>query len=129
MGSIGCLAAGSAGALPGPATRLLQLALGNCRRLIGIVNDILDIERIESGNLPYAHRPVEVCELVDQAIEANLGMAAQYGVRLRLADPSAKAAVFADPEALRVDDLIDRWFAPEAQTVLTALVARLKSKG
>jgi hypothetical protein len=39
------------------------------------------------------------------------------------------AAVFADPEALRVEDLLDRWFAPEAQTVLRALVARLKSKG
>jgi enoyl-CoA hydratase/carnithine racemase len=39
------------------------------------------------------------------------------------------AAVFADPAALPVDDFLDRWFAPEAQTVLNALVARLKSKG
>jgi enoyl-CoA hydratase/carnithine racemase len=39
------------------------------------------------------------------------------------------AAVFADPEALRVEDLLERWFAPEAQSVLRALVARLKSKG
>lgn len=39
------------------------------------------------------------------------------------------AAVFADPDALRIDDLLDRWFAPEAQSVLQALVARLKSKG
>jgi len=39
------------------------------------------------------------------------------------------AAVFADPAALPVDDFLDRWFAPEAQAVLHALVARLKSKG
>ena len=39
------------------------------------------------------------------------------------------AAVFANPEALRVDGLLDRWFASESQTVLHALVARLKSKG
>ncbi len=38
------------------------------------------------------------------------------------------AAVFADPASLPVDDFLDRWFAPEAQAVLTALVARLKSK-
>jgi len=38
-------------------------------------------------------------------------------------------AVFADPDALHVEDLLDRWFAPEAQSVLQALVARLKSKG
>ena len=38
------------------------------------------------------------------------------------------AAVFADPRALPVEDFLDGWFAPEAQTVLHALVARLKSK-
>ena len=38
------------------------------------------------------------------------------------------ADVFADPDALHVEDLLDRWFAPEAQSVLHALVARLKSK-
>jgi 3,2-trans-enoyl-CoA isomerase len=37
-------------------------------------------------------------------------------------------AVFADPDAFHVEDLLDRWFAPEAQSVLQALVARLKSK-
>jgi enoyl-CoA hydratase/carnithine racemase len=37
--------------------------------------------------------------------------------------------MFADPEALRIDDVLEIWFAPEAQAVLGALVARLKSKG
>jgi len=32
------------------------------------------------------------------------------------------------PRALPVEDFLDGWFAPEAQTVLHALVARLKSK-
>jgi enoyl-CoA hydratase/carnithine racemase len=39
------------------------------------------------------------------------------------------AAVFADPSALQVEDLLDRWYAPEAQAVLQALVAKLKAKG
>src|SRR5689334_6398433 len=39
------------------------------------------------------------------------------------------AAMFADPAALRVDDILEIWYAPEAQGVLHALVARLKSKG
>jgi enoyl-CoA hydratase/carnithine racemase len=38
------------------------------------------------------------------------------------------AAVFADPSALHVEDLLDRWYSPEAQAVLQALVARLKTK-
>jgi len=39
------------------------------------------------------------------------------------------AAIFADAAALPVDEFLDVWFAPEAQQVLHALVARLKSKG
>lgn len=38
------------------------------------------------------------------------------------------AAVFADPDALPIEDFLDGWFAPEAQAVLHALVARLKAK-
>jgi len=39
------------------------------------------------------------------------------------------AEVFADPGAPLVEDILDRWFSPEAQSVLQALVARLKSRG
>ncbi|MEP7045003.1 MAG: enoyl-CoA hydratase/isomerase family protein [Dokdonella sp.] len=38
------------------------------------------------------------------------------------------AAIFAEPEKLPVEDFLDGWFAEEAQTVLKALVARLKSR-
>jgi enoyl-CoA hydratase/carnithine racemase len=39
------------------------------------------------------------------------------------------AAMFADPDAVHVEDILEVWYAPEAQSVLHALVARLKSKG
>ena len=39
------------------------------------------------------------------------------------------AAMFADPAALSVDDILAVWNSPEAQSVLHALVARLKSEG
>ncbi|HVT31869.1 MAG TPA: enoyl-CoA hydratase/isomerase family protein [Rhodanobacteraceae bacterium] len=38
------------------------------------------------------------------------------------------AAIFEDREGFRVDDILEIWFAPEAQAVLGALVARLKGK-
>ncbi|HEY6893293.1 MAG TPA: enoyl-CoA hydratase/isomerase family protein [Rhodanobacteraceae bacterium] len=38
------------------------------------------------------------------------------------------AALFAEPAALRVEDILEIWYAPEAQRVLHELVARLKSK-
>ena len=41
-----------AGSVPDPEHRkLLQIALNNCERLVRIINDILDVSKIESGNL------------------------------------------------------------------------------
>ena len=50
-GSLGLLAGGIAGALPGKAARLIDIAKLNCERLIRLINDILDLERAESGRL------------------------------------------------------------------------------
>ena len=96
MGSVGCLAGGVAGELPDAAMRILKIALANCRRLISIVNDILDIERIEAGQMLYDRKPVDICELVDQVIQANHSMAADHGVSVRLDSAATHAVVLTD---------------------------------
>jgi PAS domain S-box-containing protein len=100
MGAVGYLASGAAGSLPDPTMRLLQIANGNCRRLVRIVNDILDIEKIVAGKMKYDRKPVKVRAAVDQAIQANEEFAAQYGVSVRLDDASAHGVVFSDPDRL-----------------------------
>ena len=50
-GSLGLIAGGVAGVLPEQARSLVQIANANCERLIRLVNDILDSEKIESGYL------------------------------------------------------------------------------
>jgi two-component system, OmpR family, sensor histidine kinase VicK len=100
LGSVGCLVGGAAGALPHPALHMLQIALSNCRRLVGIVNDILDMEKIEAGEMIYDRKPVEVRALALQVIEANQSFATSHGVELRLDDASAEGIVWADPERL-----------------------------
>ncbi len=59
-GSLGLLAGGAAGALPDPAKRLLTIAHSNSQRLVRLINDILDIEKIESGKVVFALQPVEL---------------------------------------------------------------------
>lgn len=100
MGSVGFLAGGAGGVLPAPVMRLLTIAHGNCRRLVRIVNDILDIERIESGKMAYDQKPTEVRALVEQTIEANQGVADGYGVTVRLDEAAAQGVVLADPDRL-----------------------------
>lgn len=80
--------------------QLIGIALQNGRRLASIVNDILDIERIESGAMIYDMRDVDVCALIEKTIEANQVYAEKYQVRLRF-DATAKPCVITtDPDRL-----------------------------
>ena len=87
-GSLGLLAGGAAGPLPDPAKRLLAIAHSNSQRLVRLINDILDIEKIESGKVVFALEPIELKALAEQAIEANKGFAESFGVTVRL-DPAS----------------------------------------
>ena len=62
--------------VPDPEHRqLMQIALNNCERLVRIINDILDVAKIESGNIPLQKRPCMVAELVRQAVQVVEGPA------------------------------------------------------
>jgi PAS domain S-box-containing protein len=99
-GSLGLLIGGAAGKLAEPAARLLTIAQTNSQRLIRLINDILDIEKMESGQIVFHFKRVEARALIEQAIEANRGYADGFKVRLRL-DPTAPTAeVYADPDRL-----------------------------
>jgi PAS domain S-box-containing protein len=100
LGSVGCLVGGTAGALPDPASRLLRMALNNCHRLVAIVNDILDMEKIESGKMRYEREAVDVHALAMQVIEANQAFADGYGVVVRLDSGAAEGSVDADRQRL-----------------------------
>ena len=80
-GSLGLLVGQWAGKLPESAARLLVIAHKNSQRLVRLINDILDIEKMESGEVVFDMKRVEVCPLVEQTIEANRGFAEGYGVR------------------------------------------------
>jgi len=99
-GSLGLLIGGAAGKLTEPAARLLTIAQTNSQRLIRLINDILDIEKMESGQIVFHFKRVDARALVEQAIEANRGYADGFKVRLLL-DPAAPAAeVYADADRL-----------------------------
>jgi PAS domain S-box-containing protein len=99
-GSLGLLAGGGIGALPDSAMRLIEIAHTNCRRLAHLVNDILDIQKIETGTMAFDLKPLEIRALVERAIETNRDFAAGYSVSLRLDEAAANGAVIADPERL-----------------------------
>ena len=99
-GSLGLLVGGGAGELSSSAAKLLEIAYSNTQRLVRLINDILDIETIESGQAAFDIKPVELRALIEQAIEANRGFADGFGIHLQLDPLSVRAIVRADADRI-----------------------------
>jgi PAS domain S-box-containing protein len=99
-GSLGLIAAGAMGVLPERMTPMVNIALQNCERLVLIINDILDIEKIESGNSQLQVGCVEVAALLRQAVAMNQAYADKFTVALILEAPPPELQVLADPDRL-----------------------------
>jgi PAS domain S-box-containing protein len=83
-GALGLLAAGLLGEVSEKAGNLLRIAVSNSDRLVRLINDILDLERMESGRAPLSFRRCALNELAQQAIDAMNPMAEAAQVRLTL---------------------------------------------
>lgn len=83
-GSIGLLTGGLAGEFSDKAKQLLSIAHNNTERLLMLINDILDLSKIESGQMDFNFEEMEVLPFLKEAIEANHGYAEQHGVEFIL---------------------------------------------
>jgi NtrC-family two-component system sensor histidine kinase KinB len=90
----------AAGPLTEKQADLLFAARTDCERLQRMVDELLDISRIESGRIELARQPVAPSELVANAIEAHRGSAGERGVRLETAVLPDLEEVLADRERL-----------------------------
>jgi PAS domain S-box-containing protein len=127
QGSLGLLAAGAVGELPAGAMRLVTVANKNGDRLIQLINDILDIEKLQSGEVVFDIKRVEVRPLVEQAIEANRSYAESHGLTIRIDPTSAMGEVRADPNRLTqvIANLLSNGikFSPAGKEVLVSIAA------
>jgi signal transduction histidine kinase len=99
-GSLGLLAGGASGPLPSPTARLVSIAHANAQRLVRLVNDILDIGKIESGTMTFDFAAVDLRAAAEQAIDANRGFAAVHDASIRLDALSSDCTVRADADRL-----------------------------
>ena len=106
--------------------QLLQIALNNCERLVRIINDILDVAKIESGNITLHKKPVNVADLVRQAIQVVEGPARLAQVKLDARLPARLRPLMVDPDRI-VQALVNLLgnavkFAPHGSTVTITAV-------
>lgn len=84
-GSLGLLSGVQADVLPDKAKRLVKLAYDNSERLILLINDILDIDKIAAGHMRFDMDVHPLEALIAQAVEANQPYAARHQVTLEAA--------------------------------------------
>lgn len=101
-GSLGLLAGGVVGELPSAAQQLVQIAKTNTDRLVRLVNDILDIEKLAFGQLKLQPAEVEVLALLQEAKLQNQAYADKYSVRLDLVVAADATPVFLYQDKFRL---------------------------
>lgn len=84
QGSLSLLVGGIAGELPDKAQKLLNIAKQNSERLIRLINDLLDIEKIESGKIEFKLEKLNIKKVVKEAIKVNQSYAEKFRMNIVL---------------------------------------------
>lgn len=122
-GALGLLAAGALGRLPEKGQRILDIAVENSSRLGRLIDDILDIERIESGSVCMRTQAVEAGQLIEQARQTVQAMADDAGVTLTVHAVHARLRVDQDRIVQTLTNLLSnaiKFSDPGATVTLTA---------
>lgn len=97
-GALGLLASGLLGTLSENGQRMLGIAVQNTDRLARLINDILDLERLESGKVTLAKQTCDAADLMVKAAEVMQTMAENAGIALSVSPQSVQ--LWADPDRM-----------------------------
>ena len=100
IGSLQLLNSGVAGELSRDVSELTLVAERNGQRLLDIINDILDIEKIESGTISMAPEVLAIDGLVREAIVLNEGFGERFKVRFEARGELPGREVYVDRKRL-----------------------------
>ena len=132
-GALGLLSAGLMGAVDAKAQNLLRIAVTNTDRLIRLINDILDLERMESGRAPLHMRRCSFRDLIQQAMETMNPMADANQVKLKFVLAAPQEAIYFDGDSDRILQVLTNLlsnavkFSPLESTVEVLLDADAES--
>jgi signal transduction histidine kinase len=77
---VNMLSKGLMGQVPEPVTKKAQMADRNATRLIGLINDLLDIDKMESGQLELSLEETSLPAIIERSVESVRGFAEKEGI-------------------------------------------------
>jgi signal transduction histidine kinase/DNA-binding response OmpR family regulator len=122
-GALGLLSAGLLGNVDPKAQNLLRIASSNTERLIRLINDILDLERMESGRAPLKLRRCSMYDLAHEAVDTMSTMADSAGIKLELTSNAQRESIYFDADSDRILQVLTNLlsnavkFSPAGSTV------------
>lgn len=120
-GSLGLVIGGMTGEIPDKAKEFLSMAEKNADRLTLLINDILDIQAIESGQLSFDIHSTDLADVLHTAIDENMNFAKQSAISIDITDINQALPVHID--ASRIQQVLDNLlsnaikFSPENDVV------------
>ena len=100
IGALRLLKSGVSGDLSDDVTAIVDVAERNSERMLDVLSGILDLEKINAGKMVITCEPMDLVELVNDAVEMNKGYADQHGVEFTAAVMPNKCEVDGSPSHL-----------------------------
>jgi PAS domain S-box-containing protein len=129
-GALGLILGAMTQGLPEKLRHLLEIAHNNAERLILLINDLLDIDKIASGQMRFDLRETAVAAITAKAIQANEGYAEKFKTRIQLGpiDPRLGIRIDEDRYIQVVSNLLSNAakFSPAGGTI--AVTCELRSQ-
>jgi PAS domain S-box-containing protein len=95
-GSLGLLVGGAIGSFDEKTKKMLNIAYSNSERLIRLINDILDIEKIEIGKIDFQLSPLDIQKIIEEAMVSNQPYCEKFNVTIKFQKLPGAVMIFAD---------------------------------
>lgn len=112
-GALGLIQGGALGTPPETMRGMLATAHNNAQRLILLINDLLDMEKLVAGKMAFQMQEQPLMPLIDQAIESNQAYAAQFRAQLVITERLDDAGVNVD--AMRLQQVMSNLLSNAAK--------------
>lgn len=127
-GALGLLRTGAYDHDPAKARNILEIAHKNSIRLSALINDLLDLQKIESGQMSYNFDEIDLASIVEECIGSMETFAQTYGITFDFTPPEEMVIVHADRDRLHqvLDNLMSNAvkFSRRGETVILRILTK-----